>query len=192
MESTKTNLAFRVILEEQISNYTATNSTISPESDIFHHKKIFYTYTCLTAAIILTHLGTASSIVLFARKASIKLHEKMTASILSASMVFFDTNFVGNILNRFSKDLTTVDEMIPFTFHNLLTVSHVSKTTTTKLNSFQLVLSLTGIMILIASVNTLFLIPLTLFLMTIVVTRNYCIGTTRSLKRLDALSATSF
>lgn len=41
------------------------------------------------------------------------LHNKMFNCLLKAPMAFFDTNPCGRILNRFSKDMGAVDEMLP-------------------------------------------------------------------------------
>lgn len=40
----------------------------------------------------------------------------MFASIIHASMAFFNANTSGRILNRFSKDMGAVDEMLPNAF----------------------------------------------------------------------------
>lgn len=42
-----------------------------------------------------------------------KLHDVMFNSVLAAPMRFFDTNPSGRILNRFSKDMGAVDELLP-------------------------------------------------------------------------------
>lgn len=46
-------------------------------------------------------------------RSSIKLHNLMFSNIMSATMRFFDTNPSGRILNRFSKDMGIVDEILP-------------------------------------------------------------------------------
>ena len=45
--------------------------------------------------------------------ASILIHKRLLINILRLPMSFFDTTPSGRILNRFSKDIYTVDELIP-------------------------------------------------------------------------------
>ena len=53
-------------------------------------------------------------------QASKHLHESMLAKMLRAPMIFFDTTPIGRTLNRFTKDLDTVDVSLRFNFRFLL------------------------------------------------------------------------
>lgn len=53
------------------------------------------------------------------------IHKKLLNSVLRAPLLFFDTYFVANILNRFSKDCVVVDEVLPNYIFGFLTVSFV-------------------------------------------------------------------
>ena len=44
------------------------------------------------------------------------LHDKMVRCVLQAPVLFFDTNPAGRILNRFSKDIGAIDEILPKMF----------------------------------------------------------------------------
>jgi ATP-binding cassette subfamily C (CFTR/MRP) protein 4 len=52
-------------------------------------------------------------IYLIAIKAGNNMHNKMTQRIINAPVSFFDSNPLGRILTRFSKDIMTVDYMMP-------------------------------------------------------------------------------
>lgn len=41
-----------------------------------------------------------------------KLHDKITRSLLNTGIVFFEENTQGRILNRFSKDVATMDNLV--------------------------------------------------------------------------------
>ena len=45
--------------------------------------------------------------------ASQRLHDNMLKNIMRSPMSFYDTTPLGRILNRFSKDIYTIDEVIP-------------------------------------------------------------------------------
>ena len=49
-------------------------------------------------------------------KCAERLHDKMVVAILQAPVLFFDSNPVGRILNRFSNDNGCVDEFLAKTF----------------------------------------------------------------------------
>ena len=41
------------------------------------------------------------------------LHKKITEAIIRSKMIFFDSNPIGRIFTRFSKDMTTMDLGLP-------------------------------------------------------------------------------
>ena len=63
----------------------------------------------------------------FARKASVNLHNQMIEKLTTAVMSFYDNYFIGNILNRFSQDLTKIDEHLPHTINHFTRVSTIFK-----------------------------------------------------------------
>lgn len=48
-------------------------------------------------------------------KASKKLHNQLFTNLLNVPMRFFNKNPLGRILNRFSKDMGIIDELLPHT-----------------------------------------------------------------------------
>jgi ABC-type multidrug transport system fused ATPase/permease subunit len=45
-----------------------------------------------------------------------KLHDKMTLAVIKSPVLFFDTNPAGRIMNRFSKDIGGMDDLLPMQF----------------------------------------------------------------------------
>ncbi|XP_061083753.1 ATP-binding cassette sub-family C member 2-like isoform X1 [Conger conger] len=74
-------------------------------------------------------LGVAQGILVFlatllmangAIAASRIMHTRLLSNILRAPMLFFDTTPLGRVVNRFAKDMFTVDEAIPMSFRSWL------------------------------------------------------------------------
>ena len=71
--------------------------------------------SCVIVAVFLTTLR-AYAFFLVVLKSSENLHSNMVTAILKAPVLFFDSNPIGRILNRFSKDIGCMDEVLPKTF----------------------------------------------------------------------------
>ncbi|KAJ2249336.1 hypothetical protein GGI13_004324 [Coemansia sp. RSA 455] len=97
-------------------------------------------------------------------------HRNMLAAVFRSPMSFFDTTPLGRILQRFSKDQLSVDEVIPRTFGSWL------QTFSTVL------LSLTVIVVSMPAFG-LVIVPMALFFFYL---KNYFLETSRTLKRLDS------
>lgn len=54
--------------------------------------------------------------------ASSVLHRRMFEAIVNSAVSFFDNNPIGRILNRFSKDVGTMDDQLAFVFFEFIMV----------------------------------------------------------------------
>lgn len=70
-------------------------------------------YAALVVACIFFTMLRSASFFKLCMRASQCLHDSMFGNILQAPMKFFDTNPSGRILNRFSKDVGAMDELLP-------------------------------------------------------------------------------
>ena len=75
--------------------------------------KPFLWYSCYFSAVfVLSYVGLFVSRSI---SASHILHQKMVHSIVRSPMSFFDLTPIGRIINRFSADIDTVDNVLPLT-----------------------------------------------------------------------------
>lgn len=102
-------------------NSTLKNTTL--ENKIYEKDAKFNWYTVLI--IVKSAMGLVKFYVVlrFCRNASINIHSIMSSRMVNAVMTFFDTHFIGNVLNRFSYDLYNIDENLPFIFPDMVAVS---------------------------------------------------------------------
>lgn len=100
-------------------NETYYGDTVSKKDDTFG------VYTILVILKATLGLVKYYALLRFCRSASINIHRAMSSRVVNALMSFFDTHFIGNILNRFSLDLSNIDESLPFVFPGLFGVSRM-------------------------------------------------------------------
>ena len=77
-------------------------------------------YGCLTGVALIFVLARTFILLSCFLRCSERLHDKMVVAILKAPVMFFDSNPVGRILNRFSKDVGWLDEQLPKTFQSAI------------------------------------------------------------------------
>lgn len=111
-------------IEQNISTLKEQNQTQTLEYQRTYEERTtrLNTYTIVVITCVLLSIIKSIAFFNFTRIASIKMHQAMVRNVINASMRFFDSNFIGNILNRFSKDLFTIDEYLPFVIIDCLTV----------------------------------------------------------------------
>jgi ATP-binding cassette subfamily C (CFTR/MRP) protein 4 len=110
-----------------------------------------YLFVCGVLLVVLVVLFHSSiwAFVAFCKCASKQLHDTLFQKILFASINFFKDHSSGRVLNRFSKDMGTVDEFIP------VTLSEVTR----------IILTINGAIFLILIFNCWMILPTTVLLL---------------------------
>ena len=128
-------------------------------------------YACLVTASLIFAIIRAYGFLFVSLRCSERLHDKMVLAILQAPVLFFDSNPVGRILNRFSKDVGCLDELLPKTF--LLSIQRVLLAFAT---------------IIVPTVTNPWLLFLVIPLIVLVLyISKYYLKTSRELKRLESI-----
>nr|XP_020740072.1 multidrug resistance-associated protein 4 isoform X2 [Odocoileus virginianus texanus] len=127
-------------------------------------------YSGLTASTVL--FGVARSLLVFfvLVSSSQTLHNQMFESILRAPVLFFDRNPIGRILNRFSKDIGHMDDLLPLTFLDFI-------------QTFLQVIGVVGVAVAVIPWIAIPLVPLGIVFF---VLRRYFLETSRDVKRLES------
>lgn len=125
----------------------------------------------VTVSLVLT---TVSSFCFYmtALKASENLHNKMTYAVIKAPVLFFDTNPVGRVLNRFSRDIGNMDDQLP----------------TISLFAVQLCLYFVSAVILSAATNVWLFIVCTPLTAVFLYLAKYYLKSSREIRRLEAVT----
>uniref|UniRef100_A0A670YJU0 ATP binding cassette subfamily C member 4 (PEL blood group) n=1 Tax=Pseudonaja textilis TaxID=8673 RepID=A0A670YJU0_PSETE len=126
--------------------------------------------TGLTVATILFSILRSLLMFHILVNAARTLHNKMFQSVLRTPVLFFDRNPIGRILNRFSKDIGHLDDLLPITF----------------LDFVQTFLQVCGVVGVAIAVIPWILIPLVPLLIVFIFLRRYFLDTSRDIKRLES------
>eukprot|EP00526_Cylindrotheca_closterium_P003573 CAMPEP_0113610786 /NCGR_PEP_ID=MMETSP0017_2-20120614/5211_1 /TAXON_ID=2856 /ORGANISM="Cylindrotheca closterium" /LENGTH=1304 /DNA_ID=CAMNT_0000519695 /DNA_START=42 /DNA_END=3956 /DNA_ORIENTATION=+ /assembly_acc=CAM_ASM_000147 len=123
------------------------------------------------AVIVLASIRAAVSFY-YTIKASRTLHDGMTKAVLRAPISFFDTNPLGRVLNRFSADVGSNDDMLPQTLLDFTVI-------------FFMVIGTLVITVTVLPFALLAMPPLLYYFLSV---RKVFVTSTRELKRLEGLA----
>ncbi|KAM9321307.1 ATP-binding cassette sub-family C member 4 [Gastrophryne carolinensis] len=162
-------LSYWATEQEKLNITTGENGT---ETEQLDRNLYLGVYAGLTVATIL--FGFLRSILVFQVlvSAAQALHNQMFKSLLQAPVLFFDRNPIGRVLNRFSKDIGHLDDLLPFTF----------------LDFIQVFLQILGVIAVAVAVIPWILIPLLPLVIIFYFLRKYFLETSRDIKRLESTS----
>ncbi|XP_018565536.1 probable multidrug resistance-associated protein lethal(2)03659 [Anoplophora glabripennis] len=141
-------------------------------SDILTERNCTIIYTSLVCLTVVLTVTRSISFFRYCMTASTNLHNKMFEKIVYATMRFFNTNPPGRILNRFSKDIGAVDEMLPLTI----------------VDTVQIGIIVLGISIVVGSLNPWIFLPTVIILVIFYLIRIVFLATSRDIKRVEAVT----
>ncbi|CAG9833841.1 unnamed protein product [Diabrotica balteata] len=131
-----------------------------------------YVYTVIIGGVIVFVLARGFIFYKTCTIASTNLHNNMFHKLLQAPMRFFDTNPSGRTLNRFSKDIGTIDEYLP----------------TVLIDSLGILLTAIGIFVNISISNHYVTMALFVLGPLFLIFRSYYISTAKVLKHLEGIA----
>ncbi|KAI8498944.1 Multidrug resistance-associated protein 4, partial [Branchiostoma belcheri] len=129
-----------------------------------------YVLAGTTAALVVFSVFRSAWMFAMCIKSSQVLHDRMFSRVVRAPVLFFDSNPVGRILNRFSKDLGHLDDLLPSIILDFVTIT----------------MQVLGGVILAGVINPWVFIPVVPVVLLLVVIRRYYMRTSRDIKRLEA------
>nr|CAI5849598.1 unnamed protein product [Callosobruchus analis] len=130
----------------------------------------YYSFICV--AVVVLCLSRSLYFFNWCLTVSSKLHKSMMDNIVYSSMLFFSKNPSGRILNRFSKDIGSLDELLPFTL----------------LDTVQIGLRVLAISIVIGSLSYWITIPTIVILVIFYLLRTVYLQTSTAVKRIESIT----
>ncbi|KAJ6223803.1 hypothetical protein RDWZM_002348 [Blomia tropicalis] len=131
-----------------------------------------FTYSILIILSFIFSILRSVSFFLVCMRASVKLHNKIFARLLRTSITFFDSNPAGRILNRFTKDLGVIDELLPFVGYDINLI----------------ILQAIGTIAVVAYVTWYLFIPALFLTFMVILARGFYIYSARDIKRYEGLT----
>ncbi|KAI2474192.1 ATP-binding cassette sub-family C member 4 [Diabrotica virgifera virgifera] len=134
-------------------------------------EECLYIYGILISISILMTLGRSFSFYSLVMSCSRNLHQILFKGVIYAKMRFFDTNPSGRVLNRFAKDIGSVDESIPRVL----------------LDGGQMILQIFGSLILVGVANPYAIAMALILAIAAFFLRNIYLKTSKNLKRVEGI-----
>lgn len=97
------------------------NATINSVED--QRQNYIIVYSILISMTIWLVIHKSYAFFKLTLRASINLHDQLFRGIIKATMSFFNNNASGRILNRFSKDIGSIDTQLPMNIIDVVAVS---------------------------------------------------------------------
>ncbi|XP_058060768.1 uncharacterized protein LOC131211356 [Anopheles bellator] len=151
----------RILLREQkeVSNY-------------FERQQFIWIYSALIVLVVVVVVKRAFSFFYVCLRISMNLHDRLFRGLTRATMHFFNTNPSGRILNRFSKDIGSIDSALPMALFDCITFF----------------LEMIAVVAVVSIVNYWFLLPTAVVAVVMFYIRQIYLNTSRVVKRIESVN----
>ncbi|XP_018045577.1 PREDICTED: multidrug resistance-associated protein 4-like [Atta colombica] len=158
----------------QTEDVFVNTTNINELSAIEDESVINYVYIYTGIVLTIFFLGITRSLVFYktCMTCSQRLHDMMFSALIRTGMRFFDTNPSGRILNRFSKDMGVIDELLPKAI----------------LDAGQMNMLMFGSLVMTCVVNPIFLVPVVIIGGIFYWIRKVYLKTSKNIKRLEGIT----
>uniref|UniRef100_A0AAY4EU93 Cystic fibrosis transmembrane conductance regulator n=1 Tax=Denticeps clupeoides TaxID=299321 RepID=A0AAY4EU93_9TELE len=157
---------FNATLQKNTSSVGQSGPVIITPTSIYY---IIYIYVATSESILALGFMRGLPLVHTMISVSVKLHEKMLSSVLRAPMSVLNTMKTGRIMNRFTKDMGTIDDMLPLLMFDLI----------------QLFLIVIGCLLVVTIMRPYIYIAATPLAIIFILMRKYFLRTGQQLKQLE-------
>ncbi|KAG9490170.1 hypothetical protein GDO78_005841 [Eleutherodactylus coqui] len=148
--------------------YATVNAPIIVTSTSSYY--VFYIYVGVADSLLAMGIFRGLPLVHGLISVSKVLHQKMLNAILRAPMSTFNTMRTGRILNRFSKDIAILDDLLPLTIFDFI----------------QLVLIVVGAITVVSILEPYIFLATVPVIIAFVILRSYFLQTSQQLKQLES------
>ncbi|XP_055606101.1 ATP-binding cassette sub-family C member 4-like isoform X1 [Uranotaenia lowii] len=166
-------VGFWLSQEDRRTFLANSNATIDDSENVPLSTDIcLYVQCAAIASIFLIALTRSFSFYKACNKAAQAIHDWTFRGLISSAKYFFDTNPSGRILNRFAKDMGSMDELLPRSV----------------LYAIQANLTIIGSMVVILIVQPYFIVPIVVLSIVLFSTRKIYMSTSKSTRRLEGIT----
>ncbi|KAK5647088.1 hypothetical protein RI129_005552 [Pyrocoelia pectoralis] len=165
-------VTYWVNIEEDRAEFVTRNDTLAEDFGEVDQNTCLYIHGALILSLFLVAFTRSMCFYKLAMRSSLNLHKSMFMNVVYTTMRFFDTNPSGRILNRFSKDVGSVDELLPKVI----------------LDSSQLLLIMVGSITLVAIVNVWMIIIVVIIGILFFILRIIFVKSSKNIKRLEGIT----
>uniref|UniRef100_A0A8W8LF17 Multidrug resistance-associated protein 4 n=1 Tax=Magallana gigas TaxID=29159 RepID=A0A8W8LF17_MAGGI len=150
-----------------LSNFTTEGSLITLQGDELMQQYLVAMSVFVVGISLFSLVYFRMSVII-----SKRLHSNVFRVVMGAKTHFFDSNPVGQILNKFARDLGLIDSVIPTLTNTVI----------------EIIVRLAMQIGITCIINPYLLLPLTPLVIVIYLVRWFSLPTTRNMKRLEAMT----